>query len=124
MDGIERPVGLMAVVLALALYLNLTWLATLVGVGAVFMVLSTVSFHTPKPVAQAAPKKEEEVLSPVIVQDVGEAPYLYPPDFRLKVKPNWNANNMFENFAWGAGNLANMVSYMASGRRMARSKWR
>jgi len=124
MDNMQRPVGLMAVVLGLALYLNLTWLAMLVGAGAVFMVLSTVQLHKPVPVAQAAPKKEEEILSPVIVQDVGEAPYLYPPDFRLKVKPDWEANNMFENFAWGLGKMSAGIGAITMGRHLARGKWK
>ncbi len=122
-DNIQRPVGLLAFVLILAMYLNLTWLAILVGIGAVFIILSTVSIHTPQPVAQAAPpQKEEEILTPVIVQDTGEAPYLYPPDFRLKIQPNWNANNFFEDASGGVGLMHRMFRSVMMGRALRRSK--
>lgn len=117
MESIERPIGLMAFVLVLAIYLHLAWLAILIGIGAFFIVLSTVKIHNPKPVAQAKPK-EEEVLTPVIVQDVGEAPYLYPPDFRLKVKPNWSANNMWEDAGWGMALAARSLMHLFTGSRL------
>ncbi|MFC2174430.1 hypothetical protein ACFLQ2_00985 [archaeon] len=124
MDQIQRPVGLMAFVLLLAIYLDLTWLAALVGAGAFFVILSTVNFSRPMPVAQAAPpQKEEEVLTPVVVQDTGEAPYLYPPDFRLKVRPNWPANTFFENASGGLGLAHRGLHSMMGGRPLQRSGW-
>ncbi len=117
MDDIEKPIGLMAFVLVLAIYLHLTWLVALIGVGAFFVVLSAVGIHHPKPVASAKPQ-EEEVLTPVIVQDVGEAPYLYPPDFRLKLKPNWNANNMWEDAGWGLALAAKSLMHIFTGSKL------
>ena len=120
MNEIERPIGLMAFVAFLAIYLGLTWLAILVGIGAFFVLLSTVNFHRPEPVSQAAPAKQEEILSPVIVQEVGESPYLYPPDFRLKIKPNWNANDMWEDAGWGIGMLARSLLHLGRGSKLKR----
>jgi len=117
MNEIERPIGLMAFVLVLAIYLHLSWLAILIGIGAFFIALSTVKIHQPQPVAEAKPK-EEEVLTPVIVQDVGEAPYLYPPDFRLKVKPNWNANGMWEDAGWGLAMAARSLMHIFTGSKL------
>ena len=97
-----RPFGLMLVVMVLALYLKMDWLAGLVAVVGFLMVLSAAHASMPKPVPRGAPQ-QEEVLTPVIVQDVGEAPYLYPPDFRLKLKPNWRANNYYEWAGSGIG---------------------
>ncbi len=122
MTDIDRPVGLMAFVLVLAMYLGITWLAILVGVGAVFIFLSTVDLRRPQPVASAAPaKKEEEILSPVVVQDVGNSPYLYPPDFRLKVKPDWKAKNFLESSSMGAAFGFRALHNIFSGRSLARS---
>ena len=117
MSDIEKPIGLMAFVLVLAIYLHLTWLVILIGIGAFFIILSTVRIHKPRPVAEAKPK-EEEVLTPVIVQDVGEAPYLYPPDFRLKVNPNWNANNMFEDASGGLAMAASSLMHIFTGSKL------
>lgn len=113
----------MAVVLFLAMYLGLTWLAILVGIGAFFVILSTIEIHRPTPVPQAAMKQEkEEVLTPVIVQDVGEAPYLYPPDFRLKVKPNWSANDMWENAGWGGALAVRGLMSIFAGQGLAKQR--
>lgn len=111
----------MAFVLVLAIYLRITWLAALVGVGALFIVMSTVQLRRPQPVAQAAAApRQEEILTPVIVQDVGEAPYLYPPDFRLKIKPTWNSNNMYENMGWGAAMAFRSVFRVLGGDKFQR----
>ena len=87
-----KPFALMLVVLVLSLYLDMQWLSIFIAIVGFLMVLSSVRLPSRKPVPQGAPEKEE-ILTPVIVQDVGEAPYLYPPDFRLKLKPDWRANN-------------------------------
>lgn len=118
METIERPIGLMAFVAFLAMYLGLTWLAILVGIGAFFVLLSTIKIRKPEPVSQAAPPKQEEVLTPVIVQDVGEAPYLYPPDFRLKFKPNWSANDMWEDAAGGMAVAASAIKGLLGGNKL------
>ena len=118
MNDIERPIGLMAFVAFLAIYLGLTWLAILVGIGAFFVLLSTVRLHRPEPVSQGGVQKQEEILSPVIVQDVGESPYLYPPDFRLKIKPNWDANDMWEDAGWGIGMLARSLFHLGTGSKL------
>jgi hypothetical protein len=75
---------LLLVVLLLALHLNMEWLAILVGVGAVMALVASIEIPSPQPVPMGG-KKKEEILTPVVVQDVGEPPYLYPPNFDLRV---------------------------------------
>jgi hypothetical protein len=107
-------------VLALALYLGLSWLATLVGIGLVLMLLpAALPRGRPAPVPAGKPQPEE-VLTPVIVQDVGEAPYLYPPDFRLKLKPDWPANTFFEWASSAAASTAFIAGDVLRGTPLAR----
>ena len=107
----EKPVLLLVFVVALSLYLKLTWLAWLLALVAVFMLLSTMKF--PRLVAKkAVPQggKEEEILTPVVVTDVGPPPFLYPPDFRMKIAPNWGSTSFYEDAALGMGAAAGMFS--------------
>lgn len=102
----EHPIGLAVGVCVIAIWLNMGWLAWLMGIAAALMVLSTIRIHhTPCefPGAAAGPPEKEEVLTPVVVQDVGEPPYLYPPTFRLKIKTPWHSWGWWEEVARCAG---------------------
>ena len=94
---------LLLVVLGLSFYLEMTWLSALIAAVVLLLIIANIKLpERPRPVPAGAAEKEE-VLTPVIVQDTGEAPYLYPPSFRLKMKPNWRANYIWENAAMGLG---------------------
>ena len=78
------------------------WLAWLMGIASAFMVLATIRIPRPKPQA-AGPKEPEEVLTPVVVQDVGEPPYLYPPNFDMKINSKWTSEPWWERVVAGFG---------------------
>jgi hypothetical protein len=105
----NRPVLLLVFVIVLSVYLKLTWLAWLLGIVALFMLMSVVKL--PRLVAKkATPQggKEEEILTPVVVTDVGPPPFLYPPDFRMKIAPRWGSTTMYEDAAAGLGAAAGL----------------
>lgn len=85
----------------MAVYLKLDWLLALVGVVLLFAALGSASKPKPVPVPAGA---GEEVLVPV-VEDVGPVPWLYPPKFDIKVKPDWRSDSMNEQFSATVGNM-------------------
>ncbi len=78
----SKILALIVLCLLVGFYLNLSWLVILLAVALFFMVLP--SKKEPAKKSSGAPK---EVLHPVIYEDVGEPPYLYPPKFEIKVFP-------------------------------------
>lgn len=114
----QQPVFLMVTVLALSLYMGMNWLAWLIGVVGLLMIVSQMELgKAPEPVPQGSAQEEEEILTPVIVRDTGEAPYLYPPDFRIKIKPNWYAPNFIEEGAGAIGKTVNFAKHLVFGRK-------
>ena len=101
----EQPIGLAIGLCLVAVWLGMGWLAWLMGIASCLMVLSNMKFqNAPSRAAPSGgPQKEEEILTPVVVQDVGEPPYLYPPDFRLKIKTPWHSHSWWEEVAWQVG---------------------
>ena len=95
------PVLLVLLSIGVAWHVEMAWLASmLAGVGFLMVMSSLMQ----RPAEKApAPGQPQEVLSPVIVQDTGTPPYLYPPDFRIKINPQWSANNMWEWASYGLG---------------------
>ena len=71
--------------IAVAFYLRLEWLAILLVIVLFFVALGSMQKSAPAP----APKAPQEILYPVIYEDVGESPYLYHPNTKLEVTPEW-----------------------------------
>lgn len=110
-------------VLALAMYKSMTWLALAIGL---VVVLAFIGDRKPVPEKTAAPaggKEEEEVLTPVVVTDAGEPPYLYPPKMIVKVNPTWGSTNFFEEAAMGMGGLVNFLSKATTGKTLPGYKY-
>lgn len=80
----ERPIGLMLLIAVMAVFLDIYWLAGIMVVGIVLIVIATFE---PKRAVPAG-GKDEQVLTPVVMQDIGEPPYLYPPNFSMKINPS------------------------------------
>ena len=117
MDG---KTVLMIVVLLLSLYLKMYWLAALLGVVAFFMIVTSIEISTPQPAPAGG--KEEEILTPVVVQDVGEPPYLYPPNFDLKLKPREKIGPWFWVAAFAMGRAFRSGVKAVRGDKLARKK--
>ncbi len=79
----DQPIGLMLIIAVLAIWLQQYWLAGVMAVVLGLVLVSNIEIR--RPVAAPAGGREEEILTPVVVQDIGEPPYLYPPNFDLKL---------------------------------------
>ena len=123
----DRPVGLMILIAVLSAVLELYWLVAVMAVGIVLIMIASIEMR--KPVAVPAGGREEEVLTPVVVQDIGEPPYLYPPNFDLKVNPNENLMPLYEMASKQLGKLVRTGIRTARGDRYrklkpSKVKWR
>ncbi|MCD6414637.1 MAG: hypothetical protein J7L23_03335 [Candidatus Diapherotrites archaeon] len=109
----DRPIGLMVIVIILSVVTKVYWLAILVGIAALLVAIASIEIKRPSPVPSGG--KEEEILTPVIVQDVGEPPYLYPPNFDLKLKPNESLMPLYDIAAGSFGKLFRAIYRTARG---------
>lgn len=110
-----QPMGLAIGICLIAVWLGMGWLAWLMGIASALMVLSTIRWTRPVPQG-GAPKEPEEVLTPVVYQDVGEAPYLYPPNYNLKIKTPWKSQGWWEDVGDGIASGLKIFRIMSGGR--------
>lgn len=128
----ERPVGLMILIAILAVWLDIAWLAGVMVVGIILILIASIEIRKPSPVPAGGGGKE--ILTPVVIQDIGEPPYLYPPNFDLKYNPK---ESLMPNYMIGGqalGSLVRMVvrtvkgdtySYRGGGKSpIKKPKWR
>jgi len=123
----DKPIGLMIIIIVLSVVTKVYWLAMMVGIAALLMAIASIEIRRPSPVPAGG--KEEEILTPVIVQDVGEPPYLYPPNFDLKVKPKESLMPAYDIGSQALGKLFRIIYRTARGDRMqklgrGKVKWR
>ncbi|NYZ80123.1 hypothetical protein H0N95_02630 [Candidatus Micrarchaeota archaeon] len=81
----SRVLLLMLICLLIAFYLKMSWLMTLIC-GAL-VILGIASIEPKKTAKKPAPKGEQEIIYPVIYEDTGDAPYLFPEKFEVKAYP-------------------------------------
>ncbi|MEM0372696.1 MAG: hypothetical protein QXO69_02545 [archaeon] len=81
-----RVLLLMLVCLLIAFYLKMGWLITLICAALVILAIASM-LPAKKPAKKPAPKGEQEIIYPVIYEDTGEPPYLFPQKFQVKAYP-------------------------------------
>jgi len=107
------PVMLVLISIGVAWQVKMIWLASILSAVGFLMIVSSL---TQKPPEKApAPTTPQEVLTPVIVQDTGKPPYLYPPSMKIKLNPQWSSNSMWEWAGGGLGAAANIVTRTLGG---------
>lgn len=95
---------LLLVSMLIAFYLEIGWLVTLLAI--VLFLFAIASIKREKPKTVAVPKGGEDVIHPVIYENTGEPPYLYPKSMKVKVIPEWyGGESMWENAIYGMGNI-------------------
>jgi len=92
---------LLFVCIAIGFYLNLQWLTWLLVLFLFLVVLGSASAEK-KPTPRTAP---EEIIYPVIYEDVGEPPWLYHPKTKIEVKPDWTPMPIWSVAAGGMASL-------------------
>ena len=98
--------------IVIAFYLSLEWLAILLSVFLFFVVLGNL----PKEKKMPAARGPEEVIYPVIYEDVGESPWLYHPESKIEVNPEWEPSTQ-----WGKAG-AGMASIFATAVNLMKGK--
>lgn len=109
-----RGLLLVFVCIAIAFYMEMEFLAILLILFLFFVVLGSLSTGKKK---LAAAKKEEEILYPIIYEDVGPAPYLYSPRTELEVAPDWVPHSQSSAGVFGIGALFVSISRLIRGRK-------
>lgn len=108
----------MILVAALAVYMGIYWIAGVMALGVVLIAVASVDWSRPSPAPGGG--KEEEIITPVVVQDIGEPPYLYPPNFELRVKPNESLMPGYDIAAGSLGKLFRVAVRTIRGDRYSR----
>jgi hypothetical protein len=100
------------VCIIIGFYLKLEWLVMLLVIFLFLMVLGSAGGAA----AKAPAKKPEEIIYPVIYEDVGESPFLYPPGMKIEVNPNWKPGPLWKSAADGASAIFKAGIGLARGR--------
>ena len=95
-------------------YLKLEWLVLLLVIFLFFVVLGSMTTEKKK---APAPRAPEEVIYPVIYEDVGEPPWLYHPETKLEVNPEWKPAEQWANAAAGMANIFSAAGNLIRGKK-------
>ncbi len=109
-----KVVGLLLIVLGLAVMKGLVWLE---GASILVLILWFIAESTERPKAPSGGGKKEEILTPVIVTDVGEPPLLYPKNFKMKVYTKGVGEGSWFDAVQGAAALVNLGYGLLTGKR-------
>ena len=110
-----RVISLVILIALVGIWLDMYWLAYMAGlVGLIFAYMLR-----PKkiPKGAAVPKPEvKDTIYPVIYEDVGEPPLLYPEKQIVKIIPRQNPNDSWEEAVRTMGVLGGMGISLLTGR--------
>lgn len=98
-----KGIALLFVCLLIGFYLEMNWLVILIAIVLFLIMIGSIKRESPQTVAVP---KGEDILYPVIYEDVGEPPYLYPEHMEIKVMPDYfGGTSMWEDAAHGISNI-------------------
>ena len=106
--------ALLLFILGVSLWKGMIWLAAIAGIVIFLIFLGETKTKRPAP-SGGKNKKEEEVLTPVIVTDEGEPPWLYPPKFKLKVHTGGKAEGSWGDAIVDLAALVNLGKVLLTG---------
>ena len=111
---------LLLICLLIGFYLKLNWLVALLVVFLFFVVLGSM---TGKEKRVAVPKGgHEEIIYPVIYEDVGESPWLYHPKTTIDLIPDWRPSTQWSKAADGMASIFNVAATLITGRKPKKNK--
>jgi len=110
-----RVIIALLICLLISFYLELSWLVLLLAVSLFLMGLTTIQREKPKTVKV---KKEPDVIYPVIYEDVGKPPLLYPEKMNIKIEPKAHEyTSAWEDAFSGLGNLIKVGLKLLTGKK-------
>jgi hypothetical protein len=101
------------VCIIVAFYLHLEWLVAFLVVFLFLVALGSVGGEKKKAPAQKGP---EEVIYPVIYEDVGESPWLYHPNTKIEVNPEWRPASQWGSAASGMAAIFRAIGNLLRGK--------
>jgi len=109
---------LILILVIIAYYLNLSWLVLLLSVVLFLIALSSLSFSKKKEKTVKKVNKNPDVIYPVIYEDVGEPPMLYPEKMAIKIHPETKMySKAWEDALTGAGNAGKALLKLLFGKK-------
>ena len=120
-----KVIVLLFVILLIGLYLEMEWLIILSAVVLVLFALASAGSGSRAAAASRAgagyggpPKQAQDTIYPIVYEDVGETPWLYPPFMKVRVRPHWHtyARNAFEDATIGLGKGGNALWKFITGK--------
>ena len=116
-----KVVLLLLLILGIAAVKNMGWLAW--SMAAVITLVFIAETGRTTTVIKEKPKKNEEILTPVIVTDVGEPPLLYPEKFKLKVWTKGKASPGWKDAVKASASFTHMLYRAFTGKSIKSFKY-
>ena len=110
-----RVIILILISMLTAFYLELDWLILFLSVTLFLIGLTTIKREKPQTIKVP---KQRDVIYPVIYEDVGEPPLLYPEKMKIKVHPDTGGyTSALDDALGGVGNILKAGIKLASGKK-------
>lgn len=114
-----RVLGLVLIIVLISLWLGMLWLAYL----GVLAGLALFIMMRPRKIRGKAPAKaERDTIYPVIYEDVGEPPFLYPEKQTIKVIPKNTYDTSWEKTVKMVGTVGSFFLAIATGKARKKEK--
>ena len=102
------------VCIAIAFYLKLEWLVVFLVIFLFLVALGSTGGEKKKVPSQKGP---EEVIYPVIYEDVGDSPWLYHPNTKIEVNPEWRPATQWNSAASGMAGIFRAFGNLLRGKQ-------
>ncbi len=107
-----KVISLLLLILVIAVFKGMLWLEA----STVLVLFLWLIAEKRESKAPSGGKSKEEVLTPVIVTDAGEAPLLYPKNFTMKVYTKGKGKGGWYDAVTGAAGLLNIGYSLIAGK--------
>lgn len=113
----SKNIILILIVIIIAYYLELSWLVLFLSIVLFLIGLSSIKVSSGKP-KKVKVNKNPDVVYPVIYEDVGEPPLLYPEKMGIKVYDATKKTSALEDALRGIGSGAKaLVKFLTKGNK-------
>jgi len=97
----------------ISFYLDLQWLTVFL---VIFLFLVAIGSMGGEKKRAPVSKGPEEVIYPVIYEDVGDSPWLYHPNTKIEVNPEWEPLTQSSRAMTGMGGIFRAIANLIRGK--------
>ena len=98
----------------ISFYLNLEWLTIFLVIFLFLVAIGSMGGEKKRAPAHRGP---EEIIYPVIYEDVGDSPWLYHPNTKIEVNPEWRPSSQWGNAASGMAGIFRAAGNLLRGKQ-------